>query len=139
MFNFIFCEYYVIVFVGPQGEHSYIKLNRIQGTRPYLPDEFLYSNRLSTQVDTYSFGIVLFEIATGLTPLSNKREKQLLSDHVVNYEQDIFNLKDKRTSGFDNYFIGMLDIGKMCVQQQARMRPDMVQVLIWLETVKYRE
>lgn len=121
---------------GPQDQYTYIKLSRIQGTRPYLPEEFLRGNKFSTKVDTYSFGVVLFEIATALSPYSERREERFLKDHIVNYENDIMDLKDKRTEGFDDYFKGLLEIGKMCVRLQAKTRPEMVKVLIWLEMVR---
>lgn len=43
-----------------------MEVSRVYGTRPYLPREFLVDRTLSTKVDTYSFGIVLLELATGL-------------------------------------------------------------------------
>lgn len=57
---------------------SYVKVSRVHGTRPYLPDEYLRSKKLSTKVDTYSFGIVLFELATGLRAYEEQRQKKFL-------------------------------------------------------------
>lgn len=121
--------------IGPQSQYTYIKVSRIHGTRPYLPDEFLRAKKFSTKVDTYSFGVVLFEIATSLQPYSERREDKFLKDHVVGYEGDDFDLKDKRAEGYDSCFNGILDIGKMCVRKWARDRPEMVSVLILLEKV----
>ncbi|KAG8234857.1 hypothetical protein J437_LFUL013359, partial [Ladona fulva] len=42
---------------GPNNQYTHIKVSRVHGTRPYLPDEFLRSKQISTKVDTYSFGI----------------------------------------------------------------------------------
>lgn len=120
---------------GPQSQYTYIKVSRIHGTRPYLPDEFLRAKKFSTKVDTYSFGIVLFEISTSLPAYSDKREDKFLKDHVVNYEGDILDMKDKRVEGYDECFKGLVDIGKMCVNKRAKERPEMVSVLILLEKV----
>lgn len=49
-----------------------IEVSRVYGTKPYLPREFLYERTLSTKVDTFSFGIVLLELATGLRAHSSK-------------------------------------------------------------------
>jgi len=57
---------------------SYVKVSRVHGTRPYLPDEYLRSKKLSTKVDTFSFGIVLFEVATGQRAYEEKRRKKFL-------------------------------------------------------------
>jgi len=43
---------------GPQNQYTHMKVSRVHGTRPYLPDEFLRGKQMSTKVDTYSFGIV---------------------------------------------------------------------------------
>jgi interleukin-1 receptor-associated kinase 1 len=43
---------------GPQNNYTHMKVSRVHGTRPYLPDEFLRGKQISTKVDTYSFGIV---------------------------------------------------------------------------------
>ncbi|KAJ8929909.1 hypothetical protein NQ314_017374 [Rhamnusium bicolor] len=123
---------------GPQSQYTYIKVSRIHGTRPYLPDEFLRAKKFSTKVDTYSFGVVLFEIATSLGAYSDKREDKFLKDHVVNYKGDILDLKDKRVEGYDECFKGLVEIGKMCVTKRAKERPEMVSVLILLEGVSIK-
>lgn len=122
-------------FLGPQSQQTYIEISRVHGTRPYLPDEFLRSNKFSTKVDTYSFGVVLFEIATSLPSSSLKREDKFLKDHVVNYEGDILKLKDARVPGYDSCCKGILEIGKLCVKKSVRERPDMVFVFKSLEKV----
>lgn len=118
---------------GPQTD--YIKVSRIHGTRPYLPDEFMKYKKFSTKVDTYSFGVVLFELATGVPAYSNKRENKFLRDHVVYWERDVLELKDPRIQGGENIFKGLVEIGKGCVKTGAKDRPEMVTVLLQLEAV----
>ncbi|KAF5296322.1 hypothetical protein FQA39_LY12539 [Lamprigera yunnana] len=120
---------------GPHSNYTHIKVSRIHGTRPYLPDEFLRSKKVSTKVDTYSFGIVLFEIATVLWVYVEQRPHKSLRDHIINYEGDIFNLKDKRVEDGDYIFKGFIDIGKVCVSKKTKDRPEMVAVLISLENI----
>lgn len=43
---------------GPQQQYTHVKVSRVHGTRPYLPDEFLRARKFSTKVDTFSFGVV---------------------------------------------------------------------------------
>ncbi|CAH1966089.1 unnamed protein product [Acanthoscelides obtectus] len=118
---------------GPEVQYTYIKVSRIQGTRPYLPDEFLRGKKFSTKVDTYSFGIVLFEIVTALPPMFGNRKT--LKDHVTTYEGDAIELKDSRVTGYDECFTEILNIGKLCVMKLPRQRPEMRDVLITLEKV----
>lgn len=118
---------------GPQTD--YIKVSRIHGTRPYLPIEFMRAKKFSTKVDTYSFGIVLFEIATSLSAYSERRTNKFLRDHVMDYEGNIDELKDPRAEGGEENFRGLLGIGKLCVQTKAKDRPEMVTVLMELEAV----
>jgi len=121
---------------GPQSNYTHIKVSRIHGTRPYLPDEFLRAKKVSTKVDTYSFGVVLFEITTALSAYLEQRQHKFLRDHVVNYDGDICDLKDRRVEGGEECFRSLIEIGKLCVSKRPKDRPEMVAVLILLEGVK---
>ncbi|KAJ3651372.1 hypothetical protein Zmor_017421 [Zophobas morio] len=117
---------------GPASE--YVKVTRIHGTRPYLPDEFMKYRKFSTKVDTYSFGVVLFELATGASAYSTKREHKFLRDHVVKCEEGrILELKDPRAPGGESYYRKIVNIGRGCVHSNAKNRPEMVNVLLMLE------
>lgn len=118
---------------GPRGEYTHIQISRIHGTRPYLPDDFLRSHQFSTKVDTYSFGIVLFELATSLPAYSKDRQDKFLKDHVEDFEGNVLELKDARAAGGEGIFLHLLQVGKECVRKLARTRPEMVQVLTQLE------
>lgn len=120
---------------GPGAEYTHIMLQKIHGTRPYLPDEFLRAKKFSTKVDTYSFGVVLFELATSLPVYSKQRTRQFLKDHVVEHEGDVGELKDAKAEGGEGVFEGLLSIGKVCVSSSPKERPEMVEVLIRLEEV----
>ncbi|KRX91239.1 TBC1 domain family member 25, partial [Trichinella pseudospiralis] len=53
-------------------EHPFI-VSHIKGTLAYLPPEFISKKLVSSKLDVYSFGTVLFEVATGLHPYSANR------------------------------------------------------------------
>lgn len=106
-------------------------MSKIHGTRPYLPDEFLHEKNLSTKIDTYSFGIVLFELATGLTAYDHARPTdKYLKDFVDNCaERNLIFLKDRKAGTeneqvFDNFIV----LGKWCSNKLAVDRPEMVLV-----------
>uniref|UniRef100_A0A6M2DKU2 non-specific serine/threonine protein kinase n=1 Tax=Xenopsylla cheopis TaxID=163159 RepID=A0A6M2DKU2_XENCH len=124
-----------------EGPHTdYMKVTRIQGTRPYLPDEFLRGRKLSTKVDTYSFGVVLFEIATGLSVYDDKRKYKFLKDHVTMHceenQQDILQdmkSEDSSSNEAKNIFNELIKLGLICVSKSSNQRPEMVKVLECLE------
>ncbi|EAX96629.1 TKL family protein kinase [Trichomonas vaginalis G3] len=53
------------------------------GTPHYTAPEVLARKRYGPKVDSYSFGIVLWEMETGLIPFREKTHKEII-DHVVN-------------------------------------------------------
>lgn len=65
-----------------EGLHSAIEVSTVYGTKPYLPMEFLSYRSLSTKVDTFSFGVVLFEMVTGLRAHDKTRKHQFLTKHI---------------------------------------------------------
>ena len=46
-------------------EKSPLIASHLKGTLAYLPPEFISSKILSTKLDVFSFGVVLYELATG--------------------------------------------------------------------------
>ncbi|XP_049787337.1 interleukin-1 receptor-associated kinase 1-like [Schistocerca cancellata] len=125
---------------GPQGHYTHMKVSRVHGTRPYLPDEFLRSKQISTKVDTYSFGIVLFELATGQRAYDESRQKKFLKDHVEACEdQQILTLADRKAGPCDQAtFLELVELGKLCVRKRAKDRPEMEEVLKQLEGMSNR-
>ena len=50
---------------GPESDSvSYLLASSLQGTMSYLPDDYVRSRQLTEQVDTFCFGIVLFELVS---------------------------------------------------------------------------
>lgn len=125
---------------GPLQEYTHVKVSHVHGTRPYLPDEFLRGKKFSTKVDTYSFGVVLFEIATGQRAYDNLRHYKFLKDHVENSDLPISDMADlKAGPDENNVFPSLLSIGKNCVSYRPKDRPEMEQVLRKLDCVILQE
>lgn len=111
---------------GP--ERDSMKISKIHGTRPYLPEEFLFDKKLSTKIDTYSYGIVLFEMATGLRAYDDSRpEKKFLRDLIDTCEdEDLFLLMDKKAGEKDKQvYKNLISLGKWCANRLAQNRPEM--------------
>ncbi|XP_003701323.2 serine/threonine-protein kinase pelle [Megachile rotundata] len=113
---------------GP--EEDSMKVSKIHGTRPYLPEEFLYKRELSTKVDTYSFGIVLFELATGLSAYDESRvQDKFLKDFINGWEKSQLDLlRDKKAGEKDSQvYNNLMILGKWCTNS-VQNRPEMSSV-----------
>ncbi|XP_043472901.1 serine/threonine-protein kinase pelle-like [Leptopilina heterotoma] len=113
---------------GP--EESSMKVSKIFGTRPYLPEDFISSRNLSTKIDTYSFGIVIFELATGLPAYDhNRSECKFLKELMDKWEDEEYDILVDKKAGFNqSTFIYLITLGKWCANKLAQNRPEMEQV-----------
>lgn len=107
----------------------------------FRPKEFLHKNLFSTKVDVFSFGVVLFEIATGLKAHDKTKKNPFLYDQISKLdESSIENTKkviDKSTPNDEaclNLCQLMIYLGKKCCDHNPNYRPDMTSVLKALET-----
>lgn len=123
---------------GPQSHYTHMKVSRVHGTRPYLPDEFLRAKKFSTKVDTHSFGIVLFELSTGLRAYDDQRHYKFVRDLIENSnDSQIAGLIDRKAPPEDPHtFFSLIELGKVCVSRKPKDRPEMVLVLQQLEVVE---
>ncbi|CAK9798152.1 Pelle-like serine/threonine-protein kinase pik-1 [Anthophora plagiata] len=112
-------------------ESGSMKVKKIDGTKAYLPLDFLYGRKLSTKVDTYSYGIVLFELATGLSAYDKSRlENRYLRDFINSWEDKYLSALIDEKAGEKNkqVFNNLMVLGKWCANPLASDRPEMNQV-----------
>ena len=62
---------------------SHVSTERIVGTRPYMPYEYLQSGRVSAKTDTFAYGVVLLELLTGEPPYNEHTGETL---HARSYD-----------------------------------------------------
>uniref|UniRef100_A0A182QDR7 non-specific serine/threonine protein kinase n=1 Tax=Anopheles farauti TaxID=69004 RepID=A0A182QDR7_9DIPT len=118
---------------------STMVVSRVYGTRPYIPKEFYHRRELSTKVDTYSFGVVLYEIGTGLRAWDERRADKHLKDYIARAVHDdvhVSELMDK-TLPMDSDGLhccyNLLKVGHQCTADDPKQRPDMVGVMWHLD------
>lgn len=130
---------------GPYGENrTHLKVSRVHGTRPYLPEEYLRSHCLSPGVDVFSYGVVLLEIASALPAIDRNRTPQLLSDFIHKLREDRGDfalLEDKILQLIRNSNPGLcrrfIEIGVHCTNLSRHQRPTMLQVYQILDSMQF--
>ncbi|XP_059614331.1 serine/threonine-protein kinase pelle [Phlebotomus argentipes] len=125
---------------GPNAEDNSMEVSRVYGTKPYLPVEFLANRSLSTKVDTFSYGVVLFELVTGLRAYDHKRSHKFLTKHIMSAcaeNASIDQLIDKTVPADDNTKRAcsmIINLGRYCTADRPEDRPEMVKVLSFFNT-----
>lgn len=75
---------------GPQGNFTKpVSTQVVIGTTAYLAPE-AHTYDISTKLDSYSFGIVIYEALTALPPLDMDREEKDLKSHIESYDIEDF-------------------------------------------------
>lgn len=128
-----------------EGSFEPMRVSRVHGTRPYLPKEFIEGGHQSTKIDTFSYGVVLFELMTGLPAYDKSRDsdnrflveymwsmyKMGLDQIIQQFYRSIEERKDD-FSGLDFYMLIFM-LGLWCTGVDDR--PEMVEVLNQFETL----
>ncbi|XP_010422278.1 PREDICTED: cysteine-rich receptor-like protein kinase 40 isoform X2 [Camelina sativa] len=106
---------------------------RIAGTRGYMAPEYLNHGEISAKSDVYSFGVMLLEMISGERNKTSKGEGlaafawKRWVDGKAEVIIDPFLIENPR-----NEIIKLIQIGLLCVQENAAKRPTMSSVIIWL-------
>ncbi|XP_072287519.1 interleukin-1 receptor-associated kinase 1 [Pyxicephalus adspersus] len=63
------------------------RTSTVRGTLAYLPDEYVKMGKLTFELDTYSFGVVLLEILTGQRAVDESSSHTIYLKDLVNEEE----------------------------------------------------
>lgn len=95
-----------------------------------MPSDYLINKTLTPKIDTFSFGVVLLELATGIlaydqSRLKNKSIKEYV-EYVIRTTPDIKFLADER-AGEKNIDLALYFIkcGFWCSNKESNKRPEM--------------
>ncbi|GIY55655.1 interleukin-1 receptor-associated kinase 4 [Caerostris extrusa] len=97
------------------------------GTSVYMARE-AFCGDVSIKLDTFSFGVVLLELLTGLLPYDNKREDRDLITHMEGCD-DILTMLDKKVIWNSQNAIALYNIAKKCLIPLKKQRPTIFEVL----------
>lgn len=117
-----------------------VEISKVYGTRPYLPAEFIVTRCLSTKIDTYSFGIVLYEMATKKKVFDRNRNPTHLVELMRNYHAERIPYTDiiDSTHPFDQVgsfvFSILTKLGQECTAVDPNKRPEMQTVCMRIES-----
>lgn len=119
------------------------KAKQTYGTHAYMARDFCENLIISTKNDVFSFGVVLFELATGYRPYDERRGSYaLLSKYIWAFNEtperfgDLVDSKVKSQSpNAASVLLQLIKIGLQCTQSLANNRPEMSDVLTSLMAI----
>ncbi|XP_059800395.1 interleukin-1 receptor-associated kinase-like 2 isoform X1 [Hypanus sabinus] len=134
------------------NSHTTLKTKTLQRHLAYLPDEFVRHRWLSEKIDTFSFGIVLAEILTGMKAVDESRQPAFLKDFMLGEleaEKQMKNCADPEKVAFKmcqmyldpkagllplHFAVRFAAIACLCIKKK---RPKMKEVYSLLESLEH--
>uniref|UniRef100_UPI00398E628B interleukin-1 receptor-associated kinase 4-like n=1 Tax=Pristiophorus japonicus TaxID=55135 RepID=UPI00398E628B len=108
----------------------------IVGTTAYMAPEAL-RGEITPKSDIFSFGVVLLEIITGLPPVDEHREPQLLLDIKEEIDEEEITIEhyvDKKMKDWDSLAIQKMYLtAHQCLNEKKNKRPDIKKVYASLQ------
>ena len=112
----------------PRGGGTYsLSTSIVIGTSAYLAPE-AYNFDVSTKLDSYSYGIIILEVLTGLPPLDQDREEKDLKSHVE--ENDLCELLDESGGPWDDKVVVKLQsVAERCTEMKKKKRVNIADII----------
>jgi len=125
---------------------SYINLHseHTPGTLGYLANEYVTTRKLSAQVDTFAFGVVLLEVYTARRAYERNNKPPLLRDYVEDIaleegkesNEKLFSLQDPLTSKLPfDLAMKYVELSLKCCHVKRKKRPKMSETLQQLQEI----
>ncbi|KAL1215951.1 G-type lectin S-receptor-like serine/threonine-protein kinase [Cardamine amara subsp. amara] len=123
-----------------QGTQNQANTRRVVGTLGYMSPEYAWTGMFSEKSDIYAFGVLLLEIITGkkISSFTVGEEGKSLLQYAWDswFESGGADLLDQDISSSDSQdeVARCVQIGLLCIQQQAMDRPNIALVMSMLTT-----
>ncbi|KAJ9558419.1 hypothetical protein OSB04_013033 [Centaurea solstitialis] len=132
-----------------RSDIGHSNFSMIRGTRGYMAPEWVFNLPITSKVDVFSYGVVVLEMITGLSPLSKNQangEVELIEwvrSRVRELDRNrmecwVEKIVDPSISGkYDRTVIeNLVRIALQCVEEDREARPSMSQVVSMLLHVR---
>ncbi|KAJ9560674.1 hypothetical protein OSB04_005834 [Centaurea solstitialis] len=126
--------------------HSHVS-TQVAGTMGYMPPEYFYGAPVATVMgDVYSFGILMFEVATSRRPnltikVENKKEIRLVewatSMVSQNREMEMVDVGLPREELKEDEVLEFFRIATFCTTESHKLRPSMNEVVELLDRIQH--
>ncbi|OAY33909.1 lysM domain receptor-like kinase 4 [Manihot esculenta] len=126
-------------------EHVNSSLRLALGAKGYMAPEYIESGLVTTEIDTYAFGVILLELVTGKEAvfMENEREMQLSETIILIMEKEdaearLGNLVDPilHSRYSMEVVLRMVRLSLACLQQEPESRPSMAEIVSSLSKIQ---
>eukprot|EP00271_Cylindrocystis_brebissonii_P002956 TRINITY_DN136_c0_g1_i1.p1 TRINITY_DN136_c0_g1~~TRINITY_DN136_c0_g1_i1.p1 ORF type:complete len:1383 (-),score=197.11 TRINITY_DN136_c0_g1_i1:1351-5499(-) len=112
----------------------------LSGTVGYLAPEYIHEGKCSTASDVYAFGVLLFQVITGRKPTESAMAERgmptwISLNLVHNGIQAIVDPGLELQPGEEKQLVGLLRVGILCTSRSPKRRPDMEEIVHFIETL----
>ncbi|KAK1427567.1 hypothetical protein QVD17_16255 [Tagetes erecta] len=120
------------------GNETHANTRRVAGTYGYMAPEYALDGRFSLKTDVFSFGVLVLEIVTGKKNRGFTHPEH--ANNLIGHAWDVYNegrsldLIDASIASSFNppEVLRSIQVGLLCVQQNARDRPNMSSMVLML-------
>lgn len=126
------------------SEMSHVS-TQVAGTMGYMPPEYMGGQTAATvKGDVYSFGVLMYEVASGRRPswpmMGNDRKEMLMVQWARTQAEsgriiDVLDMLMDKEGWEEEEVKGFLDVACKCTEESAKKRPSMREVVSMLESL----
>nr|XP_043627140.1 dual specificity protein kinase zak2-like isoform X2 [Erigeron canadensis] len=115
-----------------EENQSEATMSNIAGTLAYMPPEYAFHGNISTKSDVYSFGVLVLEIIFGKRNNFHDLSRDVWRAYNSGVSEEL--IDETLAESYDQFqVLRSIEVGLLCIQNDARDRPDMTTVVQMLD------